>query len=209
MRYENYSYLWMPRPDNAIPKGMLSYYEAQGWIAQIKMNGTANLMAISPDRKTVVAMTRHNEKHKAWNVNSHTIAPFQNLPGTGWYYFTAELMHSKGGGIRNINYIHDILVADGEYLIGSTFAERQTLLHSLFKIDTVNDTVSHHVIDEHTWMARNYSSKFFKLFESLDRHEYEGLVIKQPTAKLVACSRQSANNNWQLKTRKPTLNYGN
>ena len=208
MRYEQYSYLWMPRPDNAVPKAMLASYQAQGWVAQVKLNGTANIMAISPDREKVVAATRHNDAHKMWSPSPHTLAPFKGLPGDGWYIFTCELMYSKVPGIRDINYIHDILVADGEYLVGSTFSDRQVLLRGLWNVPENTDCKSHDVIDDHTWLAKNHVKGFSKLFESLDRPEYEGLVLKRPTAKLAHCSRQTSNNSWQLKIRAPKVNFG-
>ncbi|CAM6055322.1 unnamed protein product [Sphagnum tenellum] len=84
------------------------------------MNGTASVLAISPDRQ-IVAMNRHREEHKLWTPTAANIADFAKLPGKGWYVFVAELMHSKVPGIKNVNYVHDILVADGKHLTGETF----------------------------------------------------------------------------------------
>lgn len=36
MRFDNYSYLYPPRPEKAVPRAMLSTYERMGYIAQAK-----------------------------------------------------------------------------------------------------------------------------------------------------------------------------
>jgi len=211
MRFDDWHYLWPPRPgsENVISKALLGHYEEQGWIAQTKMNGTCNVMAVAPDRKTIKAMSRHNDEHKLWAPSAHTAAPFKNLPGTGWYVFLAELMHSKvSDGPRDTNYIHDILVADGEYLVGTTFAERQALLHKLLVKPTSKKTYTHFVIDDHTWVARNYTQGFEDLFETLiETPAYEGVVLKNPNGKLGMCSREKSNSAWQVKCRRGGKNY--
>lgn len=207
-RYEEFSYLWPPRPDNKISKTLLAYYESQGWVAQAKLNGTCNVMAVAPDRKTIKAMSRHNDDHKLWAPSAHTASPFKNLPGDGWYVFVAELMHSKIQGMRDINYIHDVLVADGEYLVGKTWAERQAILQSLFTVSVKGSTIDHYVIDDHTWLVRNHAKGFSALFEKLGDEMHEGLVLKNPNAKLDRCSREKSNSGWQVKCRKPHKNYG-
>ena len=209
MRFDDWTYLWPPRPDNKVSKTLLNYYEKQKWVAQAKLNGTCNVMAVSPDRKTIKAMTRHNEPHKLWSPSTHTAKTFADLPGNGWYVFVAELMHSKVPGIRDINYIHDVLVADGEYLVGATLAERQAILQNLFPVELADKTpLSHFVIDEHTWLVRNHTAGFGNLFEKLDAPEHEGLVLKNPQSKLSVCSRQATNQAWQVKCRRPHTNYG-
>ena len=89
MKYTSYSYLFPPRPENAIPGDMLGLYEKRGFVAQAKKNGTCNVMAISPERD-ITAMTRHRTPHKAWSANADTKKAFQNLPGNGWYVFVCE-----------------------------------------------------------------------------------------------------------------------
>ena len=208
MIYDKFSYLYPPRPENAIPSGLLKFYENRNFIAQTKKNGTSNVIAVSPDR-TIHAMTRHATKHKAWQPNHETQAAFQNLPGDGWYVFVAELMHSKVSGLRNINYINDILVNDGVYRIGSTFAARQKLLQRLFPNCAEDSSGTHYIIDEHTWLAKNHTSGFLNLFGSLmtgkkGNHENEGLVLKDPDAVLALCSKPNSNSSWMVKCRYQT-----
>lgn len=204
--YDRFMYLWPPRPENAIAQTLLGYYERKNWLAQVKMNGTCNVIAVSPN-KEIIAMTRHNESHKLWSPNEDTYRDFASLPGKGWYVFTAELMHSKGNGLRNINYVHDILVNDGRYLTGSTMLDRQRMLTKIFDDGTRKvETISHRVITPSLWLAKNHIL-FTSLFEQLSNPEHEGIVMKNPNAKLELCARASANSSWSVKSRKLHKNF--
>lgn len=209
MKYDRFTYLWPPRAERAIPTAMLPGYEQGGYFAQIKKNGTCNIMAISPDRE-IVAMNRHKEAHRAWRPDGSTQKAFQSLQG-GWYVFVAELLHSKVPGIRHINYINDILVADSESLVGVAYAARQERLRQIFPIRTNPERkapfgIGYSVIDEHTWLADNYTpgDNYFELFKSLTDAADEGLVLKKPDAGLVICARPGSNTAWQVKVRRPT-----
>lgn len=222
MRYEEYSYLWPPRPGKrqAITRTRLAERERLGAWATIKKQGTSNVLHVSPDRH-VKAVNRHKGDHKLWAPIPQTHMTFRHLPGTGWYVFCAELMHSKvagtantstGAPLRNINYIHDILVADGDYLVGMTYADRQVLLRQLFP-DTVEPLrgVGYRVIDPYTWLAVNFMPNpakpgFDRLFASLTLPEDEGLVLKMPDARLQFCHKEDANDAWQFKCRRPSGN---
>ncbi|RYF04688.1 MAG: hypothetical protein EOO77_29310, partial [Oxalobacteraceae bacterium] len=65
MIYEKFSYLYPPRPEKAVPRALLGYYEKRGWVAQAKKNGTCNVIAVSPEGK-LHCMSRHNDQHKLW-----------------------------------------------------------------------------------------------------------------------------------------------
>jgi hypothetical protein len=217
MRYNEYRYLWPPRPGSkqVLNSSRIAARERDGFWAQIKKQGTSNILHVGPDR-LVKAVNRHHGDHKLWQPIPQTHATFANLPGSGWYVFCAELMHSKVADprLKNINYIHDVLVADGEYLVGTTFAQRQDMLASLFP-DTVQpiNGVGYRVIDPYTWLAINHApnpnrpGSFEKLFFSLTKPEDEGLVFKSPTAKLNFCHSETANDSWQWKVRRPTKNF--
>ena len=208
MRFDEWRYLFPPRPDSksAIPHTSLSSLEGQGWIAQAKMNGTCNVLAVSPDRKTIKAMSRHADTHKLWQPSAHTLEAFADLPGTGWYVFVAELMHSKvTGGPRDTNYINDILVADGEYLVGTRFVDRRLILSDVF--GDPDGPLTHHVIDDRTWVARSIESNFLDFYNEMTKDELEGIVLKKATGKLALCAKEGSNVSWLLKCRKRHKNF--
>jgi len=207
MKYDNSTYYYPPRPENAVMRMSLPAYNNLGWVAQVKKNGTCNLIAVSPD-KELFCMTRHNEQHKLWAPDKNSTEPFKELPGKNWYLFVAELLNNKVPGIKNINYINDVLAVDGEHLVDTTFRERQKIISSLFKT-SIQETHSHYVVHPNLWVAKNYENVNFKeLFDALDKPEDEGLVIKNPDAKLALGNNKSANSKWMVKIRRATKNYG-
>ena len=206
MRYDDYSYLFPPRPEDAISPQMLTMMERRGFHAQIKKNGTCNVLAVSPD-KQIVARSRHKDTHKLWTPNPAKLAAFTSLPGKGWYVFVCELMHSKVPGIRDINYVHDVLVHNGDYLVGTKQIDRYARLCSIFGTDKLEQTYSHYGLDEHTWIARQFIEGFKALYDSLGEAQDEGLVLKDPNAPLQLCTRAGSNNKGMLKSRKGHKNY--
>lgn len=202
MKYDKFIYTYPPRAEHAIPPKRLSLYERKKWIAQVKKNGTNSVIFISPEKK-VFAMGRHNNQHKQWNFTPESEAAFKSMPGKGWNVINVELMHSKVAGIRDINYIHDILVEDGQYLIGTTYAERYARLLMLFLKDQNNGTQSHFVLNAHTWLAKNHRENFTDLFRSLEKPEDEGLVLKNPEGLLSP----KDNTGWTVKCRRPHKNF--
>jgi hypothetical protein len=202
MKYDKFTYIFPPRAESAIPPNLLKAYQRTNWIAQVKKNGTNSVIFVSPD-KEVFAMGRHNNEHKQWNFTSESAAIFKAMPGKGWNVVNAELLHSKVPGIRDINYIHDILVEDGEYLIGTTYAERYSRLLMLFLHERHAPKTSHFILNENTWLARNHEGSFRKLFDSLTDPEDEGIVLKNMTGRLSP----KDNSGWTVKCRRPHKNF--
>jgi len=204
--YNKFQYLYPPRAENAIPTGLLGFYQNRGWLAQVKKNGTNSVIFVSPDRQ-LTAMGRHNNPHKAWSWVDGAKEIFRNIPGNGWYVFNAELMHSKGPKYKNTHYLHDMLVCNGEYLIGTRYIERYNMLKKLFlKDEAVPQTHSHWVLDGYTWLAKNHYIDFSSLFNSLTNDEDEGLVLKDPNGKLSI--KDGACAGWSVKCRKGHKNFG-
>lgn len=207
MKFNDYRYLYPPRPDNAIPSHMMTMYEDRGFVAQVKKNGTCNVIAVSPS-KTIHAMNRHFESHKLWSPTVVSSAPFQNLPVKGWCVFVAELMHSKvTSGRRDTNYINDVLVYDGDYLVGTTYAERIDMLKDMFSPQITDEDYCEYKIGDNASIAKCFSGKFNELFDSLDNPEDEGLVLKNPKASLAMCSKAASNSGWMVKCRRPHKNF--
>jgi hypothetical protein len=204
MKYDKFIYLYPPRAENAVPRSEVKRHNRmKGWIAQVKKNGTNNVIFVPPNR-VPFGMGRENNQHKSgWEFTSESAEVFKSLPGNGWYVFVAELLHSKVSGLRDINYIHDILVDDGEYLLGSTYAQRYARLLMLFLKGKTEQTVSHYVLNDHTWLARNHKGDFLELFDSLTRPEDEGLVLKNTMSKLTTKNDKA----WSVKHRRATKNF--
>lgn len=209
MPYPEYRYLYPPRPDTAVPPGMLGFYQKRNWHFQVKKNGTCNVIAVSG--KKFECRQRHGAEnvHKAWTPDAQYLKPFLTLLGKGWYVFAAELLHSKTTDIKNKNYIFDIMVCNGEYLVGSTFAERQKILYELFSSKLKEEHYSHWNLDEHVWLAKTFGPEhnMKDFYDSLENIEDEGLVIKNPTGRLELCTKEKSNGSWMVKCRKEHKNF--
>ena len=204
--YNHYTYIYPPRAGKAIPPEWLDRYEEMGWIAQAKKNGTNSVIFISPEKK-VFAKNRHAKDHARWQFNEETSHIFKSLPGKGWYVFNGELIHAKVKGMRNIHFLHDILVNDGEYLLRETYSKRWNLLCSLIlrNAPANNGTIkTHWIVNDFTWLAKNIHHNFSKTFEELNGKEDEGLVLKKMDGRLGY--RDGTNAPWAVKCRYPTSN---
>ncbi len=200
MNYENFRFIDPPRAEQAIPPSLLSFYEKQGWVAQVKMNGAYNVIFCNNAEKKLIALNRTGGPHKAWKWSDESAEAFRMLPKDGWYVFCAELLHSKGPFIKDTNYIHDVLVYQGQYLIGQPYLKRFPLLRKIFKRSEPHDRYS--IINKNTWLANIVHGGFLSLFDSLKGELEEGVVCKDPHAEL-----DLANTSWQIKCRKRTKNF--
>jgi hypothetical protein len=208
MKYSSYGYIWPPRPEQAIPTSLLTRYENDGWVAQVKKNGTCTVVFANSNE--VIFKTRHNDDHKAWKPLSKHETFFKKLVKTGWCVFVCELLHSKGGGTRDTLYIFDIIVWQGEYLTKTTFADRQKLLSDIFSEMIIDGQIDHSVIGDGIWLAKIISKDFLDYWNILDSsssNEDEGLVLKNPNATLNLCNKASSNSGWQIKCRREHKNY--
>ena len=120
-------FLWPPRPEKAIPRDLIPFYEKRGSIAQIKKNGTCTVIDV--DAAGVPTFwNRHQELHKAWTAPAHIVEYFKQFPDS---VFVGELLHNKGPSVKDTLYLFDILVLKGNVLIGTTLKEGLTKLYEL------------------------------------------------------------------------------
>lgn len=202
--YTEFSYLWPPRPETKIARPQLEFFRTRGYWAQKKKNGTCTLIFCRGNE--IMYRTRHpnlnNGEHQLWAPSGDHNVFFAGRKK--WSVFVAELLHSKTKHLKNELYIFDQLVHDGVQLIGSTFAERQQLLHDQFSGADEGDQVR---VAPRITLAKCFDEGFTELFSAL-KPEDEGLVLKNPSAVLSACIRQDSNTAWQVKCRIPHKNYG-
>lgn len=206
MRYEAYRFLWPPRPEKAAPPALMGFYERRGWIAQVKKNGTCTVIFARGD--TVIFKTRHDDMHKSWEPLPSHSEFFAGRPE--WNVYVAELLHSKGPHVKNHLYLFDILVNDGEEMIGMTLQDRQIILQTRFpspKVDIGGSRagLGARLITQDVSHADTIANptRYWSTLGVLD----EGFVFKDPNAKLDACIAASANGGWQVKVRRPHANY--
>ena len=207
MKYLDYRYLWPPRPCIAQAPNLLGAY--QGYWAQAKMNGICLELAISPDRE-IIARTRHGDVAPSrWSPGAACDVFTTLLPGKGWYVFVGELLHTLG--VKDTVYLFDVLVDDGDHLVGTTHADRQQRLARAVQWPfAVNEGPypgedwSHVEISPGFWLTRNHSCRFRELWDQPPGPRVEGLVLKDPRTPLALCSNERSNSKGMVKFRYPT-----
>lgn len=215
MKYSG-NFLYPPRPSHAIAPNWLDSYERDGYWGQAKLNGTCAFFSGTKDGE-LLSLNRHNEEHKQWalgeQMRKELTAPFK---GIGHYAIVGELMHAKTQKIKDTFYIFDILAIDGKSLNGTTYADRYSILESLYP--SQETTLTHHVVGSKVWMARNHKENLGKVYEAISDLNadymvntavpFEGLVLKRPDGKLKNCFKEGTNGGWQAKCRFTSKNYG-
>jgi hypothetical protein len=124
MDYDAYAFFVPPRPELAVPPDLIRDYDARGFIAQLKKNGTNNILTVSPAHE-LTTTTRYGTSHKLWSPSDASGQIFKSLPGNGWNVLNAELLHSKTAQIKDVNFNFDIYVDRSQKLMDLTFAQRQ------------------------------------------------------------------------------------
>lgn len=207
MAFDEYRFLYPPRPDQAIPPTLIGMYDGMGWWPQVKKNGTCCVIGARGDE--VIFQGRHDGNDlAAWSPLPEHKAFFAG--SEKWEVYVAELLHSKVPGIRNELYIFDLIVSGGEHLTGTTLSQRALMLRERFGADG----------KESAGLGALRIAPFIQLADALPRGEAaklwrgdclqpedEGFVFKNPRAPLVACLTATANSSWQVKCRRPTKNY--
>ena len=202
MRYDSFRFIKPPRAEEVIPPNMLSFYESQSWVAQVKMNGAYNVIFCNTGEKKLIALNREGKPHKAWNWTEESADAFWTLPKKGWYVFCAELLHSKGPEIKDTNYLHDVLVWEGRHLIGYPYKDRWPLLKKAFKKASTQEDLHYNIVNQKTWLAKTFwHADFRAIYDSLDSPLEEGLVLKNPKVGL------DSPISWQVKCRRKTKNF--
>lgn len=186
-------FLWPPRPEKAVSRELIGFYERRGWIAQIKKNGTCSTVR-TYSGGDVEYWTRHDAKHLAWAGNDEINKFFSCFKDS---YFVFELLHSKGGGVRDHAYVFDVLKLNGRSLEGTTLRSR---LATLSKIAPMTKRVE---------IAKTYDSGLTALYDNLSYRDSlsEGIVMKDPDATLQPCYKEGLNSTWQVKCRLPAKLY--
>lgn len=221
MEYDHYGYLYPPRPEKAVPPGLINFYEKRGFVAQVKKNGTCTV--IFTNGKDVIFKTRQSEDHKQWSPTPEIIEFFGGKKRAGkWNVYVAELLHSKvAGGKKNHLYIFDKIVHDGVQLVGSTFAHRQEILAKqitpwakewlTWPDGSICEEWDRTLVHQNVSVAKNLVgglSFVYKRIVANDNPEDEGFVLKNPKGILKPCFTATANDGWMVKVRRPNKNFG-
>lgn len=209
MKYTSYRYIYPPRPKNAIPSSDLYNYDNGTMLAQPKLDGSNCI--VFTDGVTVRAMNRHGAVLTNFDIPKEEILRLYKGTG-GWTVLNGEYMNKskKDGFGKTFNHkfvIFDVLVVDGNYLVGKTFEQRVGMLDEAYGTSD-SDHPYLHGISENIFRVRTYRQQFFERFDTLSRIDMvEGLVMKRRNARLEIGNTELNNTKSQIKCRKATKNY--
>jgi len=221
MKYESFKkngYIFPPRPEYKCPAADLDKYDNGQYVGQPKYNGSAAVVFTNGEECLVY--NRHRELLGL--LSNYKEIEFRKLALTkNWYVYAGEYLNkSKYGetGVKEKNkfVIWDVLVYDGQYLIGSTLSERLDLLESIFPCNRAIVTDKAMEVYDHIcctnlngiYKAPTYLGNFTELYKQIVKVDlYEGLVLKKKDSKLSFGMQELNNHDWQIKCRKETKNY--
>lgn len=213
--YTDFQYLLPPRTKAKAPFDV-TIPVIQQWmkmpdaVAQLKINGQRNVIYISPEDK-IELWGRHLEKHRSYTITPELEAKVRalNYPRGKWNVFDSELLHLKTSNVKNTIYLFDVLVWNGEYLIGDTYKERYGLLSQLGDLDVF--PLDKPSIDGMIYGAQNLvSAAWAGTWQAIANNSaVEGFVLKRTGAvsRLQQAGRSEINNSgFMCRVRKPSKN---
>ena len=207
--YNTFRYIFPPRPKNAIPSDELTFWDNGTLLGQCKLNGS-NATIYTNGEKHIV-MNRHNQRLTNFRLTNEEIKSMYRGNGE-WMVINGEYLNKNQNDETNKPFNHkfvifDILVYEGNYLVGTTFEARVSLLNLLYgKEECVKDFL--YKISENIYRVKSYEGGFLNLYNDLVKIDmYEGLVMKRKNAKLELGTSENNNTKSQIKVRRITKNY--
>lgn len=217
MKYQKFMYLTPPRPVTTI-KPFSSHYEAmkkrKNFIAQLKMNGQRNGLYVDPD-VDIDMWNRHKTHHLNYNAQAWVVEMLKDIikssnatPGK-WLVLDGELLHCKDKTTKNIFYFWDVLVHDGEYLLGTTYEERHQMLLDLFApLGAVHEDEGVIKVTDNFWLAKNIApEQYDEAWKQTKTSYVEGFVFKNKKGKLAPCIGERNNSDWMVRCRRKSNSY--
>ena len=136
MKYNSYRYIYGPRPENTIHNKELDSWDNGSLIAQPKMNGSNCLIFTNGSK--IQVMNRHHDILTNFKIKPDEIVDslFRGEKGN-WFAINGEYMNKskmdeKGLVFNHKFIIFDILVLNGDYMVGKTNTQRIDILNDLY-----------------------------------------------------------------------------
>jgi len=211
MRYNNFSYIYPPRPKNAAPIIDIQKYDNGMMLGQPKFNGSN--CTIYTNRHEFKIFNRHKDKLTNFNLTTEEMSAnlFKCEKGK-WMAINGEYLNKNKNDETGVPFNHkliifDILVFDSDYLLSKSFENRVNLLDDIYG---TNETKKNYLyqISDNIYRTKTYNTGFVNLYTDLSKIDLvEGLVLKRANAKLELGLTEDNNSKSQIKFRKPTKNY--
>lgn len=213
-------YIYPPRPQTAIPRGDYGLLTELGWIAQFKYNDTRCMIKYRENNSTQL-WNRHAEMMRTFAANDELqeqLETIQQRLGKGYHLLDGGLLHQKHASIKNTLVIWDILVHNGQQLLGTTYQERYNIINNLQegKPYTYQEITIGNKITTDIFIPQNFPpQQWDNCWKEIDKINQpfikqgigpaiEGLVFKDPNGILKPGFQEKNNGDWQVRSRVTT-----
>lgn len=125
-------FIFPPRSATVVPREECEFFAKMGWIAELKVNDSRLGLRLLPNDK-VEFWSRHGDLLKYTPPETlldqiRELRQKLRLEPNEWTLLDGGLLHTKHVSIKNVVALWDVIVLNGEHLLGKTYTERHGLL---------------------------------------------------------------------------------
>ena len=182
---------YFPNRPTLIPpdKAHIDSLEFSGqYVGELKWNGDNTLLDTNHPTEF---WNRHKERHR-FIPNEIMKDELSKWPKD--MVINAELMNYRTKEIKNILIVHCVMVWKGKPLIGKTWGDSRKILDDMPSATCVQ-------------VSEIFQTGFWDKFQTADGATIEGIILKNPTGKLVFSTTPIPDVSWMNKIRKPSKKY--
>lgn len=215
-------YIYPPRAATAVPRGDTAIFAKLRYIAQLKYNDSRCLIKMRSDGH-IELWNRHAEMFRGYTPHVDLMDQLRTLHTGEYTLYDGGLLHAKHAAIKHTIVIWDVLVRNGEALIGTTYKERFATIQALatdqpyyhtnpdgqnyiLGLKITDDILTPINIGPQDWDAA------WDLVDAINKPWIakdcgpliEGLVYKDPTGELEHGFKPENNSTWMCRSRVTT-----
>jgi hypothetical protein len=211
-------YFFPPRPDRCVPRDDLDFYYGLGWRPQLKFNDSRALIKVLDGR--VELWNRHGERMRSYTLPGFLadqvlgVVELLGFDPSGFHVFDGGLLDQKHAAIKDCLVFWDVLVVDGFYLVGTSYAERYGKLCGAYEPWLFKDFNFGFRLADNVLLADWFSGDFSWIWDFVGEVNgpfasplIEGVVVKDPGGLLQYGFKVKNNTEWLVKSRVSTLRH--
>lgn len=217
LRKETCRFIYPPRPEASMPlRESIEFYLKQGWYAQLKYNDTRICVDCLSGYLRVYNRRGEEVRLKQSYLEDELLAVADKFP-IGRLYLDGGYLNDKHAAIKGMIVLWDVLIVGGQYLTGTTYAERYARLCDIvpapcipfvFKKFGFGVRVTEHIFVPvclvNEFQCENHLRVIETVNSQFENPLLEGLVWKHPGGKLRRAFGESNNSDWVARARVQT-----
>jgi hypothetical protein len=219
------SYIYPPRSKSVLPRSDTDMLADMGWIAQYKFNDSHLLLKLLPDRVEFWGRKGERLAYRPDAELADEVRAAQDVLGLDrdqYHLLDGGLLDSRHSAIKDTIVLWDILVRDGEQLLGTSYQDRyESLLRPAQALGLGAYTMPHNdtpvglLLQPHLLVPLSFPAdpetawnSMWQTIEAVNQPYpqplLEGLVYKLPGGKLEPGFGEQNNGSWMVRSRVTT-----